>query len=432
VDVNPYLHSATVQDLFHTGARSNFAPRDVVAQPFLSMMDSLGWNDLHYPGGAQVDNYHVIIGETRVYGGKGSGYNGHCSDFEHNPYHKCEDVNDGALLFPFPNDFFNAYKQFADTLGAACSVDGNVAFGSLEEQLWMIKHTNAWLWVAGVEDNVARNDYIWPHGGTYRRKVQAWIDVIKKQYPNVKTAIDVAPVWRKDQRSRRWNDSLRTMKSDYVRAYDQIGDLLDDWTDNPKENLDSIVRALEVINPARFKASFQKYNRPAAIIQWYAPFEGNFPPNYRFTNFSCLYMGLEYEFFYKDQVGDRNIAYAAQWNLRQLIDKKNNPKPEYWAQKNYNKMFGKGRKWLKVSGADSKLHVYGSVNPLTGDYQVAIVNPTSSTFPLPSISFDGQASNRYSAFSIHSNDLLSTRPEIGTPKQIDSYSTMIVRFKRSQ
>lgn len=434
VDVNPGLKAATTQELGYTGAGSKFKERNILSAKFLADIDSFGFNNLIYPAGAQVDNYHVFIGDTIVYkkdGAKCLGYCPRSSDFIGNPGGNMDEINDGLLVAPYTKNLWNEYVQLCDTLGIVCDVTSNVQWMSDEEILWQIEQANPDVWGAGVEQNLTSNAYRWQNGGKeYMERMNPLAKKIKAQYPNVKLVVDVAPIWREQATEKSWNNDVAAMLTsdwDGVRAYDQIGDLLKSWTLRPEDDLIAIMNALDVVNPERFRAAYQKFgNLPQYIFQYYAPFEGNYPENYRFTHFGVMYMGLEFEWLFKNATTDKNIVYAAHWNLKQAWDQNEAIQPEFVAHILYNQMFKDGRKWLVRSGIPQPLRIYGSINPATKNYQVAIINPSNQVMDLPYISFDGYITKSYSVDGLQAK-LLEKSKRI-TPTKLDSYSLIMVDF----
>lgn len=311
VALNRQVHAACVVDIFFT---KGMTPRDILSDPYFGFVKSLGFYSLQYSGGSTADHDHVIVGDTRISGGAGDGYNIRAEDVKA----RGEDIRtilDGVGTVRFNKDFFNEYCALLRKLGIRGDVIANVQSGTLEELMWKIEQSRARRVIFGMEQNLASNAHVFPDGTAYRKKIEEWIRAVKRRYPDVICVIDAAPIYAAKARALAWNRQLAGMIGDEARLYVWDRDLAI-WSASWPENQTAMHRVFTTTLPqwlADFKKLFPDKN--VAVCQW-----GLKPktPLYN-TMGACIYIARFYQFVLDyNKRNNNHIGYASFMSLKSL------------------------------------------------------------------------------------------------------------------
>ncbi|MCS6916709.1 MAG: hypothetical protein RMK52_05705 [Chitinophagales bacterium] len=311
VPVHRDVHAACAVDIFFG---KGMTPRDVLADSYVGFVQSMNFYSLQYSGGSTADHDHVIVGDTRITGGRGDGYNINADDVKA----RGEDIRtilDGVGTVRFNKDFFNEYCALLRRLGIRGDVIANVQSGTLEELMWKIEQARARRVIFGMEQNLASNAKVFPDGKAYRQKIEEWISAVKRRYPEVICVIDAAPVFVAKPRAVEWNRQISGMAGDEARLYMWDKDLTiwsDDWTANQKA-MDQI---FSTTLPGWLQTFAQQFpDKKVAVCQW-----GLKPktPLYN-TMGACIYIARFYQFLLDYNKRNNNrIGYACYMSLKSL------------------------------------------------------------------------------------------------------------------
>jgi hypothetical protein len=384
------IHSACTVDIFYT---KGMVSRDILSEPYFSFVKSLNFTSLQYSGGSTADHEHVIVGETRVSGGKGDGYNMREEDAKARG-ESFESLLDGAGTAKFGVDFFNQYCALLKKLQIRGDVIANVQSGTLTELYWKIEQSNAERVIFGMEQSTGSNTYDFPDGITYRKKITAWIDSVKKKFPGIITVVDAAPIYKSQSRAGEWNKEIRNMPGDEARLYLWDKDLMVTG-ENAAENLVSINRIYAETIPSWLDEFRQQFpGKKASVWQW-----GLKPKTAVYNSMlGCLYIGKFYQFVIDyNKTHDNFIGYASFMSLKSLDrgDAGNGRKDKdatnhYEALKLCGLIFNGQKRVddLAISGLKGLTGVAFDEN---GKYMLLLINETGTEINVPSLKVNGTA-----------------------------------------
>ncbi len=311
VALNKDIHAACAVDIFFT---KGMARRDILSDPYLSFVKAFNFTSLQYSGGSTADHDHAIVGDTLVYGGRGDGYNMRPEDARLRG-ESFNEVLDGIGTVKFGVDFFNQYCALLRALRIRGDIVANVQGGTLHELYWKIQRSHARRVIFGMEQNLEANNYDFPDGSAYKKKITQWIDSVERRFPGIITVIDAAPVWKAASKSSSWNNFLKTMPGDEARVYLWDKDMFSTG-DNQSANLATINLSFSQTIPQwlyQFSKTFP--GKKASVWQW-----GLKPKSSIYnTMIGCIYIGKFYKFMidYNKSYGNF-ISYASYMSLKSL------------------------------------------------------------------------------------------------------------------
>jgi len=305
------IHAGVAVDIFFA---KGMVPRDILSDPYFSFIKSFNFTSLQYVGGSTTDHDHVIIGDTRITGGKGDGYNVNQADVRA----RGEDFNTldaGADKVHFGKDFFNEYCALLNKLGITGDIVANVQVGTLDELYWKIDQSHARRVMFGQEQDLVSNEHVFPNGNSYKQKVTPWIEQVKKKYPSIQTVIDAAPVYRPNERFSSWNNALKDMPGDEVRVYLWDIDALK-WQPDANQNLAAMDEVFNVTFPGWFTRIRKVYpDKKIAVCQWGIKAKSEVAN----SMLACIYIGKFYKFMIDYNKAHNNyISYASWMTIKSL------------------------------------------------------------------------------------------------------------------
>ena len=385
VPLNKHIHSACSVDIFYT---KGMTPRNILSDPYFSFIKDLNFSSLQYSGGSTADYDHVIIGDALVSGGRGDGYNMLRTDAQkrNEPF---ETLLDGVGTVKFGIDFFNEYCALLNKLKIPGDVIANVQSGSLQELYWKIKQANAGRVIFGMEQSLQSNDFDFPDGNAYKKKITPWTDSVKKKFPGVITVIDAAPVWKTQQQSQKWNEQISSMPGDEARLYLWDKDLFA-TTNNTSGNLAAIDKVFSETIPFwlnDFSKTFP--GKKVAVCQWGLKPKSNI---YN-TMLSVLYIGRMYQFMIDYNKAHQDfIDYASFMSLKSLDrgdDKGKDATNHYLALKLCGMLFNEEKKAddLVISGVNG---VRGVAVEGKEKYTLLLINETGHEVQFSSVKVNGK------------------------------------------
>ncbi|MCS6991811.1 MAG: hypothetical protein NZL95_08115 [Chitinophagales bacterium] len=305
------VHAACAVDISFS---KGFTPRDILADSYVKFVQSFNFYSLQYSGGSTADHDHVVVGDTRIYGGAGDGYNIRVEDVRA----RGEDIRtilDGVGTVKFNKDFFNEYCALLRKLDIRGDVIANVQSGTLEELMWKIEQARARRAIFGMEQNLASNAHVFPDGLAYRRKIEDWIRAVKQRYPQVICVIDAAPIYANKPKALAWNRQLSGMLGDEARLYVWDKDLTI-WSDQWADNQQAMHKIFSETLPDWIRLFSQQFpDKKIAICQW-----GLKPKSPIFnTMAACMYIGRFYQFLIDyNRSHNNHVGYACYMSLKSL------------------------------------------------------------------------------------------------------------------
>ncbi|MBX7108157.1 MAG: hypothetical protein K1X61_05855 [Chitinophagales bacterium] len=380
------IHSGCVIDIFFGKGMTG---RDILAEPYYSWIKALNLNSLQYSGGSTSDHDHVIIGDTLIKGGKGDGYNIRREDVEARGG-TMDGILDGVGNVKFGVDFFNQYCALLHRLNIRGDVIANVQSGTLPELYWKIQRANAQRVIFGMEQNISSNNYDFPDGNAYRKKISVWIDSVKRKFPGIITVVDGAPVYKQTSKFAAWNKQLEGIPGDEARLYIWDKDLFGS-KESDAISLDQINQAFAQTIPQWlnvFKSSFP--GKKVSFCQWGIKSKN---PMYN-TMLSCLYIAKFYEFMIGYNKANGNfIGYASFMPLKSLNrgdGGKGDADNIYKTLKACGMLFSGNQQVddMTVSGGSG---VTGIVCSENGKYTMMLINETGNTVNFPAVKINGTA-----------------------------------------
>ena len=418
------IHSASTADTFYS--RNPLAPHDILADPFFSQVKALNLQSLGFEQDASAVHHHVVVGDTRVYGGKGDGYNISAEETRARGLDIAEIV-DGVGAHHFGKDFFNEYCAMLEKLGIPGAVTVNTRSGTLDEVLWEIERAHAERVVFGLEQVTRSHSSFFPTGKTYVEKVTPWVRAVKNKYPNVVTVLDAA--WETRPAHLQWNRDLQAMEGDQVRIYLWDRDLY-----GPVKAKDAASRINDSFTKVlpQMIAGIQKTfpNKKISVLQWGLKPGGQ---NYN-TVFGCLHVAKMYQWLITFNRENANlIDYASFTNLKNLLLAKQGVSCHYYALKLCGQLFEGAPKVLEasVTGADG-VHVLCCEQ--NGKFMLLQINANSREITIPSVLVDGAptGAKSFRKEAIYGKNLETNQiaHEEGTSQIIalKPYSVSIIRF----
>lgn len=419
------IHSGVTSDIFFGKRRQ---PRDILSDPYFSFMKAFNFNSLQYSGGSISDHDHVIVGDTRISGGKGDGYNISAADCQA----RGEDINtvqDGVGTVHFGKDFFNEYCALLNKLGIHGDIIANVQGGTLEELYWKIDQAHAKRVVFGVEQNLESNARVYPDGKAYKEKITKWIAAVKQKYPNIITVIDAAPVYRPTPRFTAWNNQLQGMPCDEVRMY--LWDMYAaTWQPDQNQNLATMNEAFNSTYPKWFDQLRQEFpGKKASIWQWGLKGKSDL---YN-TMAACIYISKCYKFMIDYNKANNNyIGYASFMSLKSL-NRDGEVINHAYALQTCGKLFTGNKRVLdlNVNGLNG---VSGIACDENGKYTLLLINESGNEVGIPNIVIDNSSiqGRRFNITSLNASSLGSTSVSMDTKTyssiSLHPYSVNIVEF----
>ena len=424
VPLHKEVHSASTADIFFSN--NPLGSRDILADPFFSQVKALNLQSLGFEQEASVNFHHVVIGDTRVHGGKGDGYNINPKETEERGLN-INQMFGGIGAHRFGKDFFNEYCAMLEKLGIPGAITANAQTGTIEEALWEIERAHTQRVVFGLElvTNSHRQDF--PTAKDYVTKITPWVQAVKKKFPNVITVLDAA--WEDRAAHAEWNQGIQQMEGDQVRIYLWDRDLY-----APVKAKDAAWRLNEsftkVLPPMidRIHKTFPK--KKISVLQWGLKQAGG-----RYdTLFGCLHVAKMYQWIITFNRNNNNlIDYASFTNLTNLLLAKRGLPCHYYALKLCGQLFEGTPNVLEasVTGASG---VDVACCEENGKRVLLMINSNNAEIAIPSVLIDGApaGANAFHKEAIYGKDTNSNQI---TQEEGDSgaialkpYSVNIIRF----
>ena len=420
------IHSATALDWFFG---QHFAPRDILSEPYFSFVKDVHFNTLQYSGGSTSDYDHVVIGDTKVTGGKGDGYNVSAEDCKQ----RNDNINtalDGVGAAHFGKDFFNEYCALLNKLGIQGDVNANVQGGTLDELMWKIQQAHAKRVVFGLEQVIQSNGYDYPDGNAYKKKITAWVEAVKKKYPEVTTVLDAAPLYRVGDRFSAWNNAIAGMPGDAVRTYLWDKDAVD-WTTDYNQNLTRMNEAFTTTFPKWMSAIKNQFpDKKVAVWQWGIKAKSEVSQ----TMLGSIYIGKFYKFVIDYNKANSNyISYASFYTLKSLDRGNGKISNNYQALKTCGMLFNGNKRLLDIT-INGVSGVSGVACDEAGRHTLLLINESGSEVSISTISIDNNSSGARqftitSEFSESlSSKIVSTETKTVSSLSLKPYSVNVVEF----
>lgn len=419
------IHSGVTSDIFFA---KRMQPRDILSDPYFSFMKAFNFNSLQYSGGSISDHDHVIVGDTKISGGKGDGYNISAADCQA----RGEDINtvqDGVGTVHFGKDFFNEYCALLNKLGIHGDIIANVQGGTLEELYWKIDQAHAKRVIFGVEQNLESNSRAYPDGKAYKEKITKWIAAVKQKYPNIIIVIDAAPVYRPTPRFTAWNDQLQGMQADEVRMY--LWDMYAaSWQPDQNQNLATMNEIFNSTFPKWFDQVRQEFpGKKASIWQWGIKGKSDL---YN-TMTACIYIARVYKFMIDYNKANNNfIGYASFMSLKSL-NRDGEIINHAYALQTCGKLFTGNKRVLDLDVSGLK-GVSGVACDENGKYTLLLINETGNEVSIPGVNIDNSTvqGKKFTITSLNASSLGSTNVSMDTKTyssiSLHPYSVNIVEF----
>ncbi len=424
------IHSACTADIFFSrGMRT----REVLNQSYLSFIKSFNFTSLQYSGGSTADHDHAIVGDTRISGGKGDGYNINPADLKM----RGEDINgilDGVGNVRFGVDFFNEYSALLTKLNIPGDLIANVQAGTVDELIWKIQQAHAQRVIFGMEQNLPGNSFDFPDGKAYEAKITKWIMAVKQKFPGITIAVDAAPVYKSNSRYIEWNDAIRNMPADEVRLYlwDKDGTV---WSADQNENLARMNRLFTETFPHWFDREKELFpGKKVSIWQWGLKSKSNLFN----TMGACIYIGKFYEFMINyNRVNNNYIGYAAFMSLKSLDRGDGYVLNHALPLQACGKLFSGEKRVmdLSIKGSQGLSGVaLESVGQTDGKYMLLLINESGNELSIPALTIDNApySSKKFSVTSVHAANLASTDVSMTTQTtaslSLPPFSVNIVEF----
>ena len=377
------IHSACTADIFFS---PRMMSRDILSEPYFSIVKDLNFNSLHYSGGSTSDHEHVIVGDTKIYGGTGEGYNIRESDVKQ----RGEDARrilGGIMAARFGKDFFNEFCAFVDKLGIHSDIIANVQVGTLEELFWKIERSKAKRVIFGMEQNLTGNSHVFSTGKAYKEKISKWIKQVKDRYPDIITVIDAAPIWRGTTRFIQWNDDIKDMPGDEARLYFWDKDFLR-YKPDVHANLAIINHAFEKVLPEGI-ADFQARFPGKKLSMWQWGLKRRSGKGVYDSMLGCLYIGKFYKWMIDYNVASDNfISYASYMSLKGLCRAEDEVNNHYHAMKLCGMLFAGNKRVCSVTSSETQ-GLQAVACRENGRYCLLLINETADEIKNVSIKVDG-------------------------------------------
>lgn len=420
------IHSACTADIFFGKRRQT---RDILAEPYFSFVKSFNFNSLQYSGGSTADHDHVIIGDSRISGGKGDGYNISAAECQA----RGEDINavlDGVGTVHFGKDFFNEYCALLNKLGIHGDIIANVQGGTLDELYWKIDQAHAKRVIFGMEQNLESNVHEYPDGNAYKGKISKWITAVEQKYPGIVTVLDAAPVYRPNAKFTAWNNQLQGMPGDEVRLYLWDKDAAV-WQPDQNQNLGTMNKAFSSTFPQWFEQLRQKFpGKKVSVWQW-----GLKPKSELYnTMAACIYIAKVYKFMIEYNKANNNyIGYASYMSLKSLNRGDGAILNHTYALQACGKFFTGNKHVL-----DLRLNELNGVSGIAcnenGKYTLLLINETGNEVSIPNIAIDNSTiqGKKFTVTSLNAPSLASIDVSMDTRAyssiSLHPYSVSIVEF----
>jgi len=395
--ISPLLSCISGNDIqFNKGDQS----KNIVIDPYLSVVKSGNFKALEYGTGATSDYYHVVKQSTMTKLNGGNGYN---------PSQPADCNALGGVLCksfklgnpPIAYDFYMAQDSLCTLLGANNIIISNSVQGTVEETFIQIdrliaKNISPIVLQFGAEEVTKTAKYWNNNAANYATKFNAWMKAIKEKYPKqkFKFIVDAAPVWgvKKDQT---WNNQLYpalTTDTTGVRAYYHLFKLTD-WTGNLTHDTAEVTKAITIKAPefttawtTSMYAGKQIYVGQYSSLadSAYSPgaekgkqYTANFLPRFQ-----------EYMIEYNRDHGELFFA-ASVVALNGFINALNVPTLDFHYLSVCNNLYNQPLKAVYVSEIAPQVAIYGGSN--NGKYCLVIVNYSGKEHQLPiNINLDGK------------------------------------------
>ncbi|HYV93928.1 MAG TPA: hypothetical protein VE978_19275 [Chitinophagales bacterium] len=425
------IHSACTADIFFSKGRQT---RDILADPYFSFVKSFNFTSLQYSGGSTADHDHAIVGDTRISGGKGDGYNIRAEDCKV----RGEDINsvvDGVGSVHFGVDFFNEYCALLNKLGIPGDLIANVQAGTLDELYWKIEQSHAERVIFGMEQNLPSNEFDFPDGKAYKAKITRWMQSVKEKYPNIIIGIDAAPIYRRLPKFTDWNDQVRDMPGDEVRLYLWDKDAVD-WQQDQNQNLATMDQSFSTTFPGWLDKLKQQFpGKKASIWQW-----GLKPPKTPLYNTmaACIYIGKFYKFMIDYNKANNNyISYASFMSLKSLNRGDGGILNHAYALQVCGKLFTGNKRVLDLSinGINGVVGVACDDPGVSGGkYTLLLINETGNEVSLPNITVNNSPvrGKKITVTSVNASSLGSVSVSMDTQTysslSLHPYSVNVVEF----
>ncbi|MEO5674810.1 MAG: hypothetical protein ABIQ74_09205 [Chitinophagales bacterium] len=424
------IHSACTVDIFFS---KRMQTRSILNDPYFSFIKSFNFTSLQYSGGSTADHDHAIIGDTRISGGKGDGYNISAEDCKARG-ENISTVLDGIGNVRFGVDFFNEYCALLNKLNIPGDLIANVQGGTLDELIWKIQQSHAHRVIFGMEQNLPSNARDFPDGKTYAQKIVKWIEVIKQKFPNIIIVLDAAPIYRANPKFSAWNDAIQKMPGDELRLYLWDKDAVY-WRPDQNENLRSMNDVFSNTFPQWFGKVKQKFpDKKVSVWQW-----GLKPKTDIFnTMAACIYIGKFYKFMIDYNKANNNyIGYASFMSLKSLDRGDGYTLNHALALQACGKLFeGKKRVLDLTINALPGISGIACDDPMqsAGSYTMLLINETSARLAIPEIRIDNRVvqAKKFTQTSVSSGSLtsfdVSMKTQLNNSLALPPYSINIVEF----
>ncbi len=419
------IHSACTVDIFFS---KRMQTRNILDDPYFSFIKSFNFTSLQYSGGSTADHEHAIIGDSRVSGGKGDGYNISAEDCRA----RGEDINavlDGIGTAHFGVDFFNEYCALLNKLSIPGDLVANVQGGTLDELVWKIQQSHAHRVIFGMEQNLPSNAHDFPDGNAYKAKVSKWMVAVKQKFPNIIIATDAAPIYRENSRFEAWNEAIQNMPADEVRLYLWDKDAAY-WQPDQNQNLVTMNEVFNTTFPQWLQQMQTRFpGKKVSVWQW-----GLKPKTDVFnTMAACIYIAKFYKFMIDYNKANNNfIGYASFMSLKSLDRGDGYTLAHADALRACGRLFSGNKRVLDISiGLNG---VSGVACDENGKYTVLLINETAGEVSVPNISINNtqMQGKNFTVTSVHASSLGGTDVSEDTKTvhsiSLHPYSVNVVEF----
>lgn len=394
--INPLLSCISGNDIqFNKGDQS----KNIVIDPYLSVVRSGNFKALEYGTGATSDWYHIVNQETMTKINGGNGYNpSQPPNCEALQGVLCKSFRLGTPAINY--DFYMAQDSLCSLLGANNIIISNSVQGTVDETYIQIdrliaRKMSPIVLQFGAEEVTKSQLYWGGSGANYAIKFNDWQKAIKAKYPKqkFKFIVDAAPAngGKKDQT---WNAQViaaLTPDTTEVRAYYHLFQLTE-WNGTITHDTAEVTKAINVKCPALTSSWINSVYKGKQIYvgQYSALADSAYSPGAQkgkqyISNFIPRFQ--KYVIEYNRDNGELFFG-ASIVALNGFINAFNVPTLDFHYLSVANNLYNQPLKALYASAIAPQVDIYGgSVN---GKYCVIILNYSGKDQNLPvNINLDG-------------------------------------------
>lgn len=429
--------------------------RDCLTAEFKSLITSVGFRGLQFPGGGINASYTTIPDNTTINGGPGSGYN-------------CSLTNPGEdrCSFPWTKDFFNEFVQLCDDLNLIPSISFNCQLDNanfLTQNEWILERLVSVFGENGIkdvsygmEDNIGNSEEYWAsqmpvfnvpnYTAAYIVRIAARIAAMQAAHPTWNFHIAGQDILRVNEDQVLWGDRLYktyngvSLNPQAVKIYAQSNDFFEN---TPFEFTEDFNYNLQMVNAVFDFNERSKYTFPNIIKRFKEVHHGRSMGVWQHgwlnqgdtivhdTMLALIFIAKFYKFMLDYNYASNDfICYAAYQNMRNIITNANVPKQHYWGLWVVGKIFKNLPAYIPVYFDYPGLSGVAVLDATDNAYRVLVINESgtarSITVNAGSTTYTGFTRYTAKAASL-SSTVITTETIIGEAQaEIAAYSVNVI------